>query len=255
MKSWMLLALLAAAVPVAAIDESKVVDLSHSFGPSTIYWPTAMGFRLETVHHGETEAGFFYSANNFCTAEHGGTHMDAPIHFAAGKAPIDELPVTAGIGPLVKVDVSAQARESPDYRLSVADLLSWEKQHGRIPEGAIVVMYSGWAERWPDRARYLGTDTPGDTANLHFPGFSQEAAEFLIRERAIDAVAVDTASIDYGPSRDFIVHRIINGANKPGLENLAHLDRVPASGATLIALPIAIVGGSGAPMRVIAVLP
>jgi kynurenine formamidase len=181
--------------------------------------------------------------------------MDAPIHFAEGKAAADAVPVGAGIGPLVRVDVSAQAAKDPDYRLAVADLLKWEEQHGRVPDGAIVVMYSGWGERWPDRRRYLGTDKPGDTANLHFPGFSKEAAEFLVTQRTIDAIGVDTASIDYGPSKDFIVHRIINGANKPGFENLANLDRVPPKGATLVALPMKIAGGSGGPLRAIAVLP
>jgi kynurenine formamidase len=116
-------------------------------------------------------------------------------------------------------------------------------------------MYSGWGVRWPDRKRYLGTDVPGDTANLHFPGFSRAAAELLVRERRIDAIGVDTPSIDYGPSQDFIVHRVINGANKPAFENIANLDRIPATGATLIALPMKIAGGSGGPLRAIALLP
>jgi kynurenine formamidase len=210
---------------------------------------------METVSHGRTAAGFFYAANNFCTAEHGGTHMDAPIHFAEGKASVDQVAVGAGIGPIARVDVSAQAARDPDYRLSVADLTAWESEHGRIPDGAIVVMYSGWGTRWPDRKRYLGTDAPGDTANLHFPGFSREAAEFLVKERVVDAIGVDTASIDHGRSQDFIVHQIINGADKPGLENLANVDRLPASGATLIALPMKITGGSGGPLRAIAILP
>jgi kynurenine formamidase len=179
--------------------------------------------------------GYWYEANNYWAAEHGGTHMDAPVHFARGGATADQVPVTAGIGPLVRVDVSAQAARDADYRLTRADLEAWEKANGRIPKGAIVVMYSGWGSRWPDAKRYLGTDVAGDVANLHFPSFSQEAAEFLVRERDINGIGVDTASIDYGPSTDFIVHRVINGAGKPGFENLAHLDRVPAKGATLIA--------------------
>ena len=163
--------------------------------------------------------------------------------------------MTAGIGPLVKVDVRAQAEQNADYRLSADDVRAWEAAHGRIPRGAIVVMDSGWGARWPSRARYLGTDVPGDTAHLHFPGFCQDAVEFLVRERDINAVGVDTPSIDYGPSQDFIVHQIITGANKPAFENLANLDRVPASGATLVALPMKIEGGSGGPVRAIALLP
>ncbi len=165
------------------------------------------------------------------------------------------MPLGDGIGPLVRVDVSAAAAREHDYRLTVDDLLAWEKANGRIPAGAIVVMYSGWGARWPDKLRYLGTATPGDVANLHFPSFSKEAAEFLVSQRDIKAIGVDTPSIDYGPSQDFIVHRVINGANKPGFENLANLDKLPPRGATLIALPMPIAGGSGGPVRAIAVLP
>jgi kynurenine formamidase len=248
---------LSVASPAAAheIDERKVVDLTYAFGPETVYWPTAKGFELEIVAQGPTDKGYFYAANNFCTAEHGGTHMDAPIHFAEGQPAADQVPATAGIGPLAKVDVSAAAAANPDYRLTVDDLRKWEKKHGRIARGAIVVMFSGWGKRWPDRLRYLGTAVDGDVANLHFPGFSKEAAEFLVKEREIDAIGVDTPSIDYGQSKDFIVHQVINGAGKPGFENLANLDGVPETGATLVALPMKIEGGSGGPLRAIAILP
>lgn len=237
------------------IDESKIVDLTHSFGPQTIYWPTAKPFALEQVAHGRTEAGYFYAANNFCAAEHGGTHMDAPIHFAEGRDTAERVPLQRLIGPLVKIDVRSAAARDPDYRLSVKDVLAWEARHGRIPPGAIVVMDSGWNERWPERKRVFGSSTPDDPLTLHFPGFSAEAARFLIEERKVDAVGVDTPSLDHGPSRDFVVHQIVNGANRPGFENLANLDRVPESGATLIALPMKIEGGSGAPLRAIAILP
>jgi kynurenine formamidase len=247
--------LVAGAVAAVEIDPAKVVDLTYPFDAHTIYWPTAKHFELDEVAKGDTPGGYWYEANNYSAAEHGGTHMDAPVHFARGGASADQVPPTAGIGPLVKVDVSAAAATNPDYRLTRADLEAWERAHGRIPKGAIVVMYSGWGARWPDAKRYLGTDVPGDVAHLHFPGFSQDAAEFLVREREINGIGVDTPSIDHGPSTDFIVHRVINGAGKPGFENLAHLDRVPASGATLIALPMPIAGGSGGPLRAIAVLP
>lgn len=252
----LLAALILASTAVAIeIDPAKVVDLTYPFGAETIYWPTAKRFALETVQEGDTPGGYWYEANNYAAAEHGGTHMDAPVHFARGGATADQVPATAGIGPLVRVDVSAQAAKDADYRLSRADLAAWEQAHGRIPKGAIVVMYSGWGARWPDKKRYLGTDVAGDVANLHFPGFSREAAEFLVRERDINGIGVDTPSIDYGPSTDFIVHRVINGAGKPGFENVAHLDKVPASGATLVALPMPIAGGSGGPTRAIAILP
>ncbi len=241
--------------PRAALDVAKVVDLSYAFGPDTVYWPTAESFTLERVAYGTTPQGYWYAANNICMAEHGGTHMDAPIHFAEHKRTAEAVPLSSCIGPAVVVDVRAQAHADRDYRLTVADLTAWETAHGRIPAGAIVIMHSGWGTGWPDKQRYLGTAAKGDVANLHFPGFSKEAAEFLVGERDIAAVGVDTASIDYGQSTDFIVHRVINGADKPGFENLANVDRLPPAGATLIALPIKIAGGSGGPARIIAVLP
>jgi len=244
-----------ASATASVIDESKVIDLTYPFDEHTIYWPTAKPFQMETVSSAKTAAGFWYAANNICLAEHGGTHMDAPIHFAEGKHAADEVPVQQLIGPAVVIDVRAQVAKDADYRLSVADLEAWEKQHGQIPKGAIVLMLSGWGARWPDKKRYLGTDQPGDVENLHFPAFSREAAEFLVSQREIDAVGVDTPSIDYGQSKDFIVHQIINGANKPGLENVANLDKLPATGATLIALPMKIAKGSGGPVRIIALLP
>lgn len=237
------------------IDEQKVIDLTYSFNENTIYWPTAKPFQLEIVSAAKTAGGFWYAANNVCLAEHGGTHMDAPIHFSKGKHTADEVPVQQMIGPAAIIDVRAQASEDVDYRLTIDDLKTWEKKHGRLAKGAIVLMFSGWGERWPDKKRVLGSDKPGDVENLHFPGFSREAAEFLVSQREIDAIGVDTPSIDYGQSKDFIVHQIINGANKPGLENIANMEKLPATGATLIALPMKIAKGSGGPARIIAILP
>ncbi|NOT58297.1 MAG: cyclase family protein [Deltaproteobacteria bacterium] len=237
------------------IDESKVIDLTYTFDEHTIYWPTAKPFHMEIVSSAKTAGGYWYAANNICLAEHGGTHMDAPIHFAEGKRAADEVPIQQLMGPAVVVDVRSQAAANSDYRLTVEDLTAWEKAHGRIPKGALVVMLSGWGTRWPDKKRYLGTDQAGDVANLHFPGFSREAAEFLVSQREIDGIGVDTPSIDYGQSKDFIVHQIINGANMPGLENIANLEKLPATGATLIALPMKIAKGSGGPARIIAVMP
>jgi len=238
-----------------SLTSGRYVDLSYAYGPDTLYWPTAERFKLESVFKGKTDMGYWYEANNISTAEHGGTHMDAPIHFGEGQLSADQVPVDAGIGPLVVVDVRDKAAADRDYRLAVDDLTAWERDHGRIPDGATVVMFSGWGERWPDAKRYLGTDVRGDIANLHFPGFGEAAIRFLIEKRQINAIGVDTASIDYGPSRDFIVHRVLNGAGKPAFENLANVDRIPPAGATLIALPMKIKGGSGGPVRAVAVLP
>ena len=237
------------------IDVSRVIDLSYSFGPETIYWPTAEPFKLTRVAHGRTPGGYWYVSNNISMAEHGGTHMDAPIHFGEGKMTAAQVPLSSCIGPACVIDVSAAAARDADYRMTVADVETWEKHHGRIPRGAIVVMNSGWGARWPDKKLYLGTDKPMDVPNLHFPGYSKEAAEFLVRKRDIAALAIDTASIDYGQSKDFIVHQVLNGANKPGFENVANAGRLPPTGATFIALPLKIEEGSGGPTRIIAVLP
>jgi kynurenine formamidase len=233
-----------------------VVDLSHVYDDKTIYWPTSpTAFELKTLAHGHTDGGYFYSANSFCTPEHGGTHMDAPIHFADATQTIDEVPVERLVAPAVVIDVSAAASKDPDYRLQPADIERWEGEHGRIPEHAIVVLRTGWEGRWGDVKAYLGDDRPGDASNLHFPSYGAAAAAFLVKDRNIAGLGVDTASIDHGASKDFMVHRVTAEANVFGLENLTNLGQLPATGTTIIALPMKIAGGSGGPVRVIAVLP
>jgi kynurenine formamidase len=241
--------------PAPVLDESKLVDLTYPFDSTTIYWPTATPFRLEVAARGRTEGGFWYASNNICASEHGGTHLDAPIHFGEGRSSADQIPIERLVGPAVVVDVSDSCAANPDYRLRVDDLVAWEQRNGRIPDGAIVLMRAGWGSRWPDRKRYFATETPHDPLTLHFPGFSREAAEFLTQERRIDAVGLDTPSLDYGPSRDFICHQVFAAADVPGLENVADLERLPERGATLIALPMKIAGGTGGPARVVALLP
>lgn len=238
-----------------AVDPAKIVDLSYAFGPDTIYWPTAEPFRLQRVAYGRTPRGFFYAANNISMAEHGGTHMDAPIHFAEGKRASADVPLANCIGPAVVIDVRRQCAADRDYLMTVGDVRAWEQRHGRVPRGAVAVMFSGWGGRWPDKKRYLGTDVPLDVDNLHFPGFSSEAATFLVRERDVAALAIDTASIDRGQSKDFIAHQVLNGANKPAFENVANVDRLPPTGATFVALPLKIEGGSGGPARIVALVP
>ncbi len=235
---------------------ANVVDLTHPFDSETIYWPTSpTKFELTTLTSGQTPGGWFYSANSFCAPEHGGTHMDAPIHFGRGRKTADQIGVRQLVAPAVVIDVSDAAAADPDYRLSLPDVRAWEKKYGTIPGGAIVLLRTGWSKRWPDRKRYLGDDTPGDASNLHFPSYGPEAARFLVRDRRVGALGVDTASIDPGASKDFPVHRISAEANVPGLENLDALENVPERGAWVIALPMKITGGSGGPLRAVAVVP
>lgn len=246
------------AAPPAAIDLAafRLVDLTYPFDEQTIYWPTAPStFRLERLAYGQTEAGFFYAANAFCTPEHGGTHLDAPIHFAEGRRTADQVPVEQLVAPAVVLDVKAQVEADPDYRLGPAAVQTWEGSHGPIPEGAIVLLRTGWGNRWPDRKRYLGDDTPGDASKLHFPSYGAEAARHLVEQRRVGALGVDTASIDPGNSKDFPVHRIAAAANVPGLENVANLGDLPPVGAWIIALPMKIAGGSGGPLRIVALVP
>ncbi|HZS03754.1 MAG TPA: cyclase family protein [Blastocatellia bacterium] len=237
------------------IDESKVIDLTYSFDDKTIYWPTAKPFTWEKEAWGQSPGGYWYTAARYAASEHGGTHLDAPIHFGKGQAAADEIPVTKLVGPAVVINITQACEKDADYRLTVDDVNAWEKANGRIPDNSIVLVQTGWGKFWPDRKKYLGTDKPGDTANLHFPGISREAAELLTAQRKIDGIGIDTASIDYGQSKDFIAHQIFYGKNVYGLENIASLERLPAKGATLIALPMKIKGGTGGPARIIAILP
>lgn len=237
------------------LSTSRVVDLTHPFDKSTLYWPTApSGFELKPLHKGPTPLGFYYAAYAFCAPEHGGTHLDAPAHFAEGVWSSGEIPIDRFIGSAFVIDVSEKAEKNPDYTLTVQDVADFEARHGQIPAGAIVLLRTGWSKRWPDRLAYFGDDTPGDASKLHFPSYGLEAAALLIGERKVSIIGVDTASIDPGTSRDFPVHRLAASNNVGGLENLAKLDELPPVGATVIALPMKIGGGSGAPVRAIALV-
>lgn len=250
--------LMAAAMREQALDVSKqrILDLSHAYGPSTVYWPTSpTRFTLETLASGRTEAGYFYAANTVCTPEHGGTHLDAPRHFAEAGQTTDQIPLDRLIAPAVVLDVTAQASANRDYRLTPEDVRQFEKAHGTIARGTIVLLRTGWSRHWPDVKAYLGDDTPGDASRLTFPSYGVEAARLLIEERGAAALGVDTASIDYGRSTDFQVHRIAAARNVSGLENLTNLDQLPPRGALVIALPMKIEGGSGGPLRAVAMVP
>jgi kynurenine formamidase len=238
------------------LSKQRIVDLSHAYGPSTVYWPTSpTRFTLQKLASGRTEAGYFYAANTVCTPEHGGTHLDAPRHFAEAGQTTEQIPLDRLIAPAVVLDVTAQASANRDYRLTPEDVRQFEKAYGTIPRGTIVLLRTGWSRRWPDVKAYLGDDTPGDASKLTFPSYGVEAARLLVEERGAAALGVDTASIDYGRSTDFQVHRIAAARNVPGLENLTNLDQLPLRGALVIALPMKIEGGSGGPLRAVAMVP
>ncbi len=243
--------------PVDRLDlnGSRLVDLTQVFDERTIYWPTAPAtFEHEMLSYGQTPGGFFYSAGAYSGPEHGGTHLDAPIHFFEGRRTADEIPLEQLIAPAVVIDVSRQASINADYRLTPEDVATFEDRHGRIPPGTIVLLRTGWSSRWPNRRAYLGDDTAGDASRLSFPSYGAEAARLLVIERRAAALGVDAASIDYGRSTDFLVHRIAAEHNVPGFENLTALDELPATGALVIALPMKIGGGTGGPLRAVALV-
>jgi kynurenine formamidase len=241
--------------PAYAIDDKKLVDLTYSFSEETLYWPTGKPFHLEKVSEGRTPAGFWYSSYNYGGSEHVGTHLDAPFHFAEGKWTTEQIPLSQTIGPGAVIDVRRQSEKNSDYLVEVGDIRAWEKAHGRLSAGTIVLIRSGWGRYWGDRKRYFGTDEPGNVTDLHFPGLSPQAAEFLVRQRRVKAVGIDTPSIDHGPSRDFRAHQILGAANVPIFENVARLELLPLKGATVFAIPMKIKGGSGAPLRIFGLLP
>jgi kynurenine formamidase len=245
--------------PAFAQDLSKGrwIDLTHAFSERTIYWPTAEAFKHETVFKGYTAKGFYYSAYNFSAAEHGGTHIDAPIHFAEGRKSVDQLAIDQLIGPAVVVDVTEKAAGNRNYQIGIADFQAWEAKHGRLPDQCIVLINTGSSRYWPDRVAYMGTDKRGEDGvrNLHFPGLHPDAARWLVANRTIKAIGLDTPSIDYGQSTHFESHQILFDRNIPALENVNNLGQMPARGAVVFALPMKIEGGSGGPTRIVAFLP
>jgi len=238
------------------LARSELIDLTHPYNAATLYWPTSPGtFKLEQISYGPTEGGYFYSAYTMCSPEHGGTHLDAPIHFAENGQTADQVPLTRLIAPAVVIDVSARAARNRDYQLTPSDVRAFERVHGRIEPGTIVLLRTGWSRYWPDAKAYLGDNTPGDASKLSFPSYGTESVKLLVEERKVAAIGVDVASIDYGRSTDFMVHRTAMAASVPGFENLTNLEHVPATGAIVIALPMKIENGSGGPLRAVAIVP
>jgi kynurenine formamidase len=257
-----LLLVLLLAIPIMAQRRDDfttgrhIVDLTYAFDANTVYWPTAEQFKLETDFEGVTDKGYFYSAYRYSAAEHGGTHLDSPVHFAKGHPSVDQIPLDQLIGAAILIDVTKQCATNPDYLVSVKDFEDWEKQNGKIANGTIVLLRTGYGKYYPDRKKYLGTDERGAeaVAKLHFPGLDPDAARWLTQNRSIKAIGLDTASIDRGQSTLFESHRILFEKNIPALENVANLEQLPVKGFSVIALPMKIKGGSGGPLRIVAIL-
>jgi kynurenine formamidase len=235
---------------------SRMIDLTHPFDAETIYWPTEEGFKLVPETADATKQSFFYAANRFTCAEHGGTHLDAPRHLSETGQTVDQVPLKRLVGPGACIDISTQCAADPDYQATVEDFEGWELVQGSSLEDRIVLIHTGFSRFWPDRKTYMGTAEQGADAltKLHFPGLNPAAADWLVSKRHIRMVGIDTASIDHGQSQDFPTHRRLFQDNVPALENLANLAQLPAEDFSITALPMKIAGGSGAPCRVIAAL-
>lgn len=243
--------------PFGSANEIHWIDLSHRYDSATLYWPNnKRGFEHIIEVEGQTPLGYYYSSYSLCTPEHGGTHLDAPIHFAENKLTVDQLPLASMTGSAVLIDVSRKALSDRDYQIGRSDIEQWEQEHGRIPDNTIILFRTGYGRFYPDRERYFGTGKTGQEAipELHFPGVLPAATQWLVEQRKIKALGLDTPSIDYGQSKDFQTHRILLSHNKVGFENLANLEQLPAKNLYVVALPMKIAGGSGAPLRIIATL-
>ncbi len=237
-----------------AVQQPTLIDLTHPFDEQTIFWPTEEGFSLERVSRGITPRGYFYSANRFHMAEHGGTHLDAPIHFYRNKETVDGISLERLIGPGVVIDVRSQCRQNPDYQIGIDDFQAWEKRFRSRLDDVIILLDTGFGRYWPDRARYLGTEETGPAAlaKLHFPGLHPKAARWLVEHRSIKAIGLDTASIDYGQSKEFKAHVTLAKHSIPIFENVARISELPPRDFTIVALPMKIKDGSGGPLRIVA---
>ncbi|XP_038064350.1 isatin hydrolase-like [Patiria miniata] len=252
--------LLFLAVVTSALDKGEVLDMSYAFGDTTLYWPGLGSFEMDILSRGPSGDIPWFEANSFSGAEHGGTHLDSPAHLSQGQLRVDAIPVDKFVGPALRVDIADKANVNEDYQLTAQDLQDWEGVHGRIPDGSLLFVYTGWGAFYPDRLAYFGSARNDTYLNdqgeslLHFPGVAPEAATWLVENRKISGLGIDTASMDYGQSTVFMSHQILFGANIYGMENVANLDRLPNTGAKVHALPMKIKDGSGAPIRITAML-
>jgi kynurenine formamidase len=229
------------------------LDMSYQYDDNTMNFPAKSHPKttLELLFKGNMPSGTWVQSYKICSAEHGGTHIDAPSHFREDAWQLHQIPFESLVhAPAVVINITARADLDPNSAVETRDLLDWEREYGRIPEGAVVFMLSGWGRYWGNETAYLGNDRKDPTA-LASPGFSEEAAKFLV-ERKIAGVAVDTVSLDTGDSKTYPAHEVLADANKYGIENTANIDKLPPSGAIVSILPIKIQGGTGGPVRIVA---
>lgn len=232
--------------------EMKIIDLTHSLSESSPYWPNGNNENPFTYNIISAQPSGASALGAYQTAEHNGTHMDAPIHFADNTATVDEILPTDLFAPLVVIDVHEKCATNADYGLTVQDIKDWETKYGALPVGAVVIMSTGWSKKWNDVTDYQNLDENG---KMHFPGFTEASNEFLVNERSIKGIGIDNLSVDPGAANGFPAHLVTNGAGKWHLENVANTHLLPENGAYVIAAPIKIKGGSGGQVRIFAIIP
>ncbi|HZM48813.1 MAG TPA: cyclase family protein [Burkholderiales bacterium] len=230
-----------------SLATTKVVDLTHQLHDEMAYWPGGVPFK-KTLLVDYREG---YLLHKFEMGENTGTHVDAPAHFVQGRKTIDQLALSELIVPAVVIDVRDKAQANPGYQLSASDVEAWEAKHGKLPAGSLVILNTGWHKRFNDPKRYINMDAD---KVMRFPGFGPDSAKLLV-ERNVAGIGIDTLSIDFGASKDFQAHRIVLGANKYQIENLANLDALPPTGATVFVGVLPVRGGSQAQARIVAFLP
>jgi kynurenine formamidase len=231
------------------IPAGKVLDLTHTLSPTFPIWPGPKNIPIKVTNVARVANDGYY-ANRWELVEHHGTHLDAPAHFAAEGLTAERLDASSLVVPGAVIDLRERVRKNADAVVTVDDLKAWEKKHGRLPKGCGVFLNAGWDAKAGNAKAFLGQDRSG---TLHFPGFSKEAAAFLLDDRQVAGLAVDTLSLDFGASKDFAVHKLWLGAGKWGLECVANLSKLPPAGATVFVGAPKVIGASGGPTRAIAV--
>ncbi|XP_055354209.1 isatin hydrolase-like [Paramacrobiotus metropolitanus] len=244
-------------------SSDRILDLSYTYDKNTVYWPHGKGydtFNLTMIAYNEADPDkIFYRAGYYSTGEHGGTHIDTPAHLLRNGTDAENLEIQQLIGPAVVISIAEHIQAGHlDYALSPSDVSQWESQHGRIPDGAFVFLFADWGQRWPDRQRVFNVDDLSDYSHMRFPGFHPDAIQWLITQRDIRGVASDGPSVESSvdiASERMGTHILLAKHNRIGVENVANLHKVPATGATVILMPMKISNATGAPLRLFAVLP
>lgn len=230
----------------------QVIDLTHTINSTSPFWPGSEDTNPFSYEPIATHPSGAASLGAYSTVEHYGTHIDAPIHFKDNELTVDQIELTNLFAPLAVIDVREKCSKDPDYRLTVEDITDWESVNGPLPKGAVILMSTGWSEKWPDIEAYRNLDQNG---KMHFPGFSVAVNEFLISDRDIKGIGIDNFSVDYGMSEGFEAHLITNGAGKYHLENVANVHLLPQKGSYIVVAPIKLENGSGGQTRIYALIP